>query len=175
MYIITVKEQFLMDLLANYHEKLYGNLFSVFLDDDGEKLTNFTVNIYFNRTQVNYQPVKLSVTKTCCNDAASFLFLLITVVLGQKPMWLLGRGQERMVQFSVYTANDRKQHYPLCLQSNWNIRDLRRESLNFSSVIVAFSKCFLSLFLSTTMTSRKRLLLCAHLRVVYPLHSLLCL
>lgn len=48
--MITANEAFLMDLLANQREKLFGNLFSVFIDD--ENLTNFTVEIFFNRSLV---------------------------------------------------------------------------------------------------------------------------
>lgn len=48
--MITANEPFLMDLLANQREKLFGNLFSVFIDD--ENRTNFTVEIFFNRSLV---------------------------------------------------------------------------------------------------------------------------
>ena len=48
-----VKEDFLMDLLADYRMKLYGNLFSVFIDQE-DNLDDFNIQIYFNRTQVNF-------------------------------------------------------------------------------------------------------------------------
>lgn len=62
--MITANEAFLMDLLANQREKLFGNLFSVFIDD--ENLTNFTVEIFFNRSLVylKINTIKLNTIKS---------------------------------------------------------------------------------------------------------------